>query len=88
MNDEAVSGRKVLRAYGDVQMWQEHVAGPYRGQVRGQVLRYYVGGPTAATKEFATPHDAFEYFQELTGAPKSPFTPSNSHNRERGSNVD
>ncbi|MGH6927457.1 MAG: hypothetical protein ACREEV_03990 [Dongiaceae bacterium] len=69
-DDEAVSGRKLLREHGNVQMWQECSAGPHPGT--GQLLRYFVGRSDDRPKVFAVPHDAFDYFQRLSGAPTSP----------------
>jgi hypothetical protein len=69
MNDEPViTGRKILREDGNVQMWQELVAGPHRSQV----LRYYLGRSGERGAEFTAPHLAFHHFQKLTGVAASP----------------
>jgi hypothetical protein len=79
MDDEAVSGRKLLREHGNVQMWQEYIAGPHRDT--GQLLRYFVARSGEPPKSFAAPHDAFAHFQKLTNAPTSPRRPPPSPKR-------
>ena len=69
MDDGATSGRKILREQGDVQMWQEYIEGPHRDT--GPLLRYFVGRLGEPPKSFIAPHDAFDYFQKLTGVPSS-----------------
>lgn len=69
MEDEVVSGRKILREDGNVQMWQEYVDGPHRDT--GQLLRYFVRRSGEPPKSFTAPHLAFEHFRKLTGAPAS-----------------
>jgi hypothetical protein len=84
MEDEQQSGRKVLREQGEVRMWQEFMPGPHRDT--GQLLRYFVGRSGGAPKQFSTPHDAFNHFQKLTGAPAFPRRPSapEKHGPEKG----
>jgi len=75
MDDVIPSGRKILREDGGVLMWQEYVDGPHKGA--RPLLRYFVGQLGEPSKSFTTPHDAFEHFQNLTGAPSSrPPSPS------------
>ncbi len=69
MDDATVAGRKVLRQEGDVQMWQEYIDGPHRDT--GPLLRYFVGRTGSPPKTFNAPHHAWDYFQQLTGAPAS-----------------
>ena len=76
MDDETVTGRKLLREHGNIQMWQESVAGPHRDT--GQLLRYFVGRSNERPKVFTAPGDAYDYFQNLSGAPKSPRRPEPS----------
>jgi hypothetical protein len=74
MDDAVTSGRKILREHGDVLMWQEYVDGPHRGAA--PLLRYFVGQLQESPKVFTTPHDAFDHFQKLSGAPSSRPLPS------------
>jgi hypothetical protein len=69
-DEEIVSGRKLLREHGNVQMWQEYSAGPHPST--GQLLRYFVARSDDRPKVFNVPRDAFDYFQRLSGAPTSP----------------
>jgi hypothetical protein len=71
--DGAVSGRKLLRTHGNVQMWQEYIAGPHRDT--GQLLRYFVARSGEPPKSFTTPQDAFGHFRKLSGAPTFPPAP-------------
>ena len=70
MDDEAASGRRLLREHGNVRMWQEYIAGPHRDT--GQLLRYFVARSGEPPTSFATPRHAFDYFQRMSGAPMSP----------------
>jgi hypothetical protein len=68
MDDESViTGRKILRTDGNVQMWQELVAGPHRSQV----LRYFVGRSGERGTEFTAPNLAFDHFRKMTGVSAS-----------------
>ena len=73
MDDTLASGRKILREHDGVLMWQEYVDGPHKGA--RPLLRYFVGQLHEPPKSFTTPHDAFEHFQKLTGAPSSRSIP-------------
>jgi len=68
MVDETVPGRKILKQEGDVQMWQEDVVS--RRRDHGRSIHYFVGTPRSAPKSFDRPHDAWEYFRQLTGVPE------------------
>lgn len=69
MDETDASGRKVLRQEGDVQMWQEYIAGPHRDT--GQLLRYFVGRTAGPAKSFSAPHHAWDHFRKITGAAAS-----------------
>jgi len=68
MADAVVPGRKILKQEGDVQMWQEDVVNPRRDH--GRLIHYFVGTSRSAPKAFDKPHDAWEYFRQLTGVPE------------------
>ena len=62
-NDSGMSGRKVLKQDGDIQMWQESLD----NRRHGPLFRYVVGSPNGTPQSFDTPREAWERFQSLVG---------------------
>jgi hypothetical protein len=66
----APGARKLLRKNGSVEMWQsEAMRSPSQ---RGHAVRYFVGTAGGDVRSFDRPHQAWEYFQRITGAPAEP----------------
>jgi hypothetical protein len=66
----APGARKILRRNGGVEMWQsEAMRLPSQ---RGRVVRYFVGVVGGDVRSFDRPHQAWEYFRRITGAPTAP----------------
>ena len=62
--------RKILRRSGSVEMWQsEAMRLPSQ---RGRLVRYFVGVIGGDVRSFDRPHQAWEYFRRITGAPAAP----------------
>ena len=66
----APGARKILRKNGGVEMWQSEANG--LPSLRGRVVRYFVGVVGGDVRSFDRPHQAWEYFQRITGAPAAP----------------
>ncbi|HEV8717811.1 MAG TPA: hypothetical protein VGX03_33930 [Candidatus Binatia bacterium] len=63
VTETEMSGRKVLKDEGDIQMWQESL----EDRRHGHLFRYFVGSPEGIAQSFDTPHEAWERFQSLVG---------------------
>jgi hypothetical protein len=66
----APGGRKILRRNGDIEMWQTEAT--RLPSQRGRVVRYFVGTAGGDVRSFDRPHQAWEYFQQITGVPAEP----------------
>ncbi len=66
----APGARKILRRNGGVEMWQSEAT--RLPTQRGRVVRYFVGVAGGGVRSFDRPHQAWEYFQRITGAPAEP----------------
>ena len=66
----APGARKILRKNGSVEMWQSEAT--RLSSQRGHAVRYFVGVAGEDVRSFDRPHQAWEYFQRITGAPAAP----------------
>jgi hypothetical protein len=69
-NTTARGARKILRRNGSAEMWQSEAT--RLPSQRGRVVRYFVGVAGGDVRSFDRPHQAWEYFQRITGAPAAP----------------
>jgi hypothetical protein len=63
----APGARKILRKSGSVEMWQSEAT--RLPSQSGRVVRYFVGTASGDVRSFDRPHQAWEYFRRITGAP-------------------
>jgi hypothetical protein len=61
VTETKMSGRKMLKEEGDIQMWQESL----EDRRHGPLFRYLVGSPEGIAESFDTPRAAWERFQGL-----------------------